>query len=314
MKNKKTMSLIGAGVGVCILGTAALANYSTTNGYEALKQTLLYPADVPNYTMNIEGTISYDGAELASGTYLREMDADSALEHSKTESTTVNGKNSLHEDWQQDGMNIWYNDYNEDYLGIRDEGYLGIRDAGDFFASTLLPAVETGDEKTDSKIKTFMSLLADTFVGDLRNNFVCVDDGEDAATYEVNLSSVQIPELVNAGLGAMFSLQNYTYETSGYYQDNELTDTDVMVRSMAEDARVESISAVFTIGHDNVIRNGECSVVFAGKDENGASHSFTVNGKLSVTDIGTTEVQKLDINSVDIEFLDVTESEDDTAE
>lgn len=297
MKNKKTMSLIGAGVGVCILGTAALANYSTTNGYEALKQTLLYPTDVPNYTMRIEGTMSYDGTELASGTYLLETDADSALEHSKTESTTVDGVNSLSEDWQQDGMNIWYNDYNE--------GYLGIRNAGDFFASTLLPAVETGDEKTDSKIKTFMSLLADTFVGDLRNNFVCVDDGEDAATYEVNLSSVQIPELVNAGLGAMLSLQNYTYETSEYYQDNELTDTDVMVRSMAEDARVESISAVFTIGHDNMIRNGECSVVFAGEDENGASHSFTVNGKLSVTDIGTTEVQKLDINSVDIEFLDV---------
>lgn len=299
MKNKKTMSVIGVAAGVCILTSAAFANYQTANGYEALKQSLFNLPKYENYTMDFDFAVSTDGTTIATVSEYQEFDKASELSHSKGESTTADGESYSNENWSQDGKDIWKNS---------DGTYQGVDDV--IFSGGMSSLGLTGNEETDQKIIRFLELLSDTLVGDLKNNFVCVEDGENSATYEVNLTSVQIPELVNAGLGAVFSMQNYYYDTAEYYEDAELSEPDRIVQNLGSDPRVDSVKCRFTVNKDNTLQNGEMTVVFAGEDKNGARHDFTVNGTLDFSNVGTTTVQKLDLNSVDVEFLGTGESAD----
>lgn len=51
----------------------------------------------------------------------------------------------------------------------------------------------------------FVELIADTMIGDLKNNIIYVSGDDNSSTYEMNLDAIQIPEVANAGLSAMFS-------------------------------------------------------------------------------------------------------------
>ena len=42
-------------------------------------------------------------------------------------------------------------------------------------------------------------------IGDLKNNIIYVSGDDNSSTYEMNLDAIQIPEVANAGLSAMFS-------------------------------------------------------------------------------------------------------------
>lgn len=293
MKNKKKLSIISAIAGVCILSTAAFANYQTANGYEALKKSLLNPPQYENYTMNFDFSVSSDGNDFTSASILQEFDNTSELSHTKELSSSFDSGEYTYESWRQDGMDIWRS-VDGEYTGVNDTVFSGGLSSFGF----------SGNEETDKKIIKFLELLSDTLVGDLKNNFVCIEDGEDTATYEVNLTSVQIPELVNAGLGAVFSMQNYYYDTSEYYETTELTESDKVFQNLGSDPRVDSVQCKFTVNKDNTLKNGDMTVVFAGADKNGTSHNFTINTSLAFSNVGTTTVQKLDLNSVNVDFLD----------
>lgn len=289
MKNKKSMAIIGTVVGVCILGTAAFANYQTANGYEALKKSLLNLPSYENYTMDVEASISADGKQLQASDMTVQADAASELMYSSSLGTYSDSQYT-DKSWYQDGKRIHYDSESDSYSGYSTN-----------FVQPLTGANFSSDEKANKNVTRFVELMADTIVGDLKNNFVCLEDGEETSTYEVNLSAIQIPELINAGLAAMCSVSADGWDTSEMPED-----TKALV-SMGDNPLVESAKCTFTVNKDNSIKNIDAEVVFAGVGDDGQRHDVTVSGKLDISNVGTTTVEKLDTSKVNIHFWDEDE-------
>lgn len=273
-----------------MLATAAFANYQTMNGYEALKKTLLNWNAYSNCTADMNFTVSADGVELASNSEYVEIDSANKQKFSQSEVNSMNSEGWTDKAWY-DGNKYYFWDSNTgEYYGWENDVYM---------TSSIMGISLTGNEKTDQKMIKFMELLADTVVGDLRNNFVCIEDNEDNAVYEVNLTSIQIPELINAGLGVMTSGMTSSYSD----MDAEyIGDETKAFLSLGDDPVVESVKCKFDVAKDNTINSLEAEVVFAGTDTRGQNHTLSVNGNIKITNKGTTKVQMLDVNANNVKF------------
>ena len=127
--------------------------------------------------------------------------------------------------------------------------------------------------------------MADTLVGDLKNNIVYVSGDDNSSTYEIKLEGIQIPELVNAGLSAMFSSMN---QYSSYNED------DVFLK-LGTDPVVKSASLTFTVDREGRLLDETGTFTLAGFGEDGASHEACVTETLKI-DYGTAKPEKIDIS------------------
>ena len=143
-----------------------------------------------------------------------------------------NGSSSRYESYSKDGTyTVFYPDENYYYQ------YEGSYSSG---------RVDADDPSVQKGIR-FMELLADTMVGDLKNNVVLVGGEDGAKDYTVNISGTQVPEVVNAGLSMIFTSYNsnsYNSEPScvsyeeymkafrQYYQEQTGQELDVYKRQI----------------------------------------------------------------------------------
>ena len=71
-----------------------------------------------------------------------------------------------------------------------------------------------------------VELMADAFVGDIKNNFVLTEKTDDSKSYSVSLTESQIPEIVNAGVSlvasSMAAAQNNITVNGGDYPGADL--------------------------------------------------------------------------------------------
>ncbi len=297
---KRSLAIISAIAGVCMLTTAAFANYQTANGYDAFKKAVFNLPKYDNYTLKMNMEFSGDGKEFSNYTVSQEYSKAAEAMHEL--GVNVDDGQYVSEYWVQDGKRIYHdNGENGGYYGYSE----GVFDRGGLEAIRF-----NNDDKTNAKVMRFAELFADTVVGDLKNNFVCVEDGENSSTYEVNLSSIQIPELINAGLGALFSITNFNYEHDEYYQNEEnLSESDKMMMNLGDNATVDSVKCRFTVNKDNMLSSGEGTIVFVGQDKNGEKHDITVHGTLDITEVGSTVVPKLDTSNIKIDWFDYGEED-----
>lgn len=307
---KKNVAAICTVAGVCVLTSAAFASYQTANGYDTLKKSLMGSIDYTNCTITGNMKASFDGTELVSASYGLEADYPNQRSHNYTTTVSpIDGTGTYTSDSYEDGGYYYYEHYNDngekDGL-IRNERY------GD--PKTNLFGIDEQDRNTVNKIFRFMELAADTVVGDLRNNFVCTEDADDYSSYSITLDSVQIPEIVNAGLSAIFSVANaestyITVDDNG----NEITmsydanDFEYYILQLGTDPVVDNLNLNFTAGKDGNFRDGKATVNFKGTDANGAEHTMTFDIDLSFSNIGTTSVtpvSELGVNVYEYDYDD----------
>lgn len=304
MKNKKTLALVGVFTGVCILSTAAFANYQAANGYDTLKKSLLSFYKYDNCTVNVSGTLSNDGAEILDRSILIEYDRANKQKYVLDTQKTAS---YFSEAYSQDGKDYYRTIFASDEPSEEYDGYY-MYNSGDFQDCILGSTIKDYESRSTQKILRFAELLGDTVVGDLKNNIICTDDGDDSKTYEISLTSIQIPELINAGLGALFSVNDeYIDEAS----DNP---DDIALNNMRDNQRVESAKLTYTVNKDNMLTSADSTIIFKGSDKDGNSHDITANLKLDVTNIGTTSVKRLDtskekIHDMDADMTDTDETE-----
>ena len=246
-KNKKITMAIGMAVGVTVLAGAAFAGYNTSNGYEVGKTAMKGLLNNENYTANLEMKMSVDGSELVkeSVTELYDRNGDVRLNRmeSSTSATSYIDTDRECKAYSQDGSYIstYYSDGEAHTSIYKGDIYMG---SGAFDA---LNRMNDGDKDTTNKVVRFVELAADTFVGDLKNNIVYVSGDDDSATYEISLDAIQIPELVNAGLSAMFSSMNQ--------YDNE---DPYMV--LGTDPIVKSAYLKFTVDNEGRLTDGAANI------------------------------------------------------
>lgn len=277
--NRKLTASIGLALGVTIFAGAALANYSTANGYDTFKTAAKGLLKNENYTMNAKLSFSLDGEEKAGDeiTELYDRNGDVKLNHVEKNSSTT------YKTYFQDNTYVSiYEQDGEQHTTVYDNAaeYMG-RGALDSMTD-----VNDDDQKTADKIVRFAELAADTFVGDLKNNIVYVSGDDNGAEYEMNLDSVQIPELVNAGLSAMFSAIN----TSNRDFDEE--DRDPFL-ALGTDPIVKNASLKFAVDNE-----GRFTHVLAVMSAVGNGHEGVVSMELNLSDYGTTQPERVDINSL----------------
>lgn len=288
-KNKKITMAIGMAVGVTMLAGAAFAGYNTSNGYEVGKTAMKGLLNNENYTANTEFKMSIDGAEFEKSTMTELYDRNGDVSMNRMETSTSDASyvdiGREYKAYFQDGSYIstYYSD-GEAHTSI----YKGDTNMG-IGAFDELNEINDGDKETTSKVVRFVELACDTFVGDLKNNVVYVSGDDDSATYEISLDAIQIPEVVNAGLSAMFSSMNQ--------YDNE---DPYMV--LGTDPIVKSAYLKFTVDNEGRLTDGAANITMSGN-----GHEAAVDVTLIMSDYGTTVPQRVDISTLpNVETYDMT--------
>ena len=289
MKNKKSIALICAAVGVCMFTCAAAANYRVSNGYDTLKKSVLSTRDFQNCTLTAEMSIDFDGSPLSQGSWLYEIDLPNGMIHSRSKEITAKDISEGSSPYIYE-----YYDYNDrDYHSSIDEKGNTYYIMSNYYGSQEnLWGIDKEDSKTADKVIKFAEAAADTVVGDLRNNFVCTEDTDEYSAYSITLDSVQIPEVINAGLSMLVSMSNSNnngIDSDGNVIQPQEGDSDYYLMLMGDDTITDSAELNFRVGKDGVPQNGNLLVTFTGN-----GHTMTFNLALSLTDIGTTSIKTLE--------------------
>ena len=290
MMNKKLISIICCATGAAMLAAGAAASYRTANGYEALKKSILSTRDLTNCTVSAGMRITAEGNELADMQLLSELDAENKREHDMYTTKTF-GVGATTDVYTCDDLNYYRSiggDTGSDAYIKSSFSYMPVRD-------TLwgIPENEPDTVNTFDKALRFMELAADTVVGDLRNNFVCTDDSGYYTSYTVSLSSVQIPELINAGLGVLFTMSNNDADHMTYKDDNgnthKMSDNPERIEYytmlLGDDPVVDNITLDYTVDKSGLLHDGKATVIFTG---NGHEIRFDITAALDK--VGTTEI------------------------
>lgn len=299
MKKTKNVAIVCAVTGACVLTTAAFASYQTANGYDTLKKSILNTIDYTNCTISASAKMNFDDTELMNGSLLHKFDANNKISYNKSTESGIGTSDSSSE---------WY--YTDDYRYYYDIDNYFVKYPNSYSSfQNNLWGIDDTDRKTADKVIKFMEVAADTVVGDLRNNFVCTEDTDDHASYSITLDSVQIPEIVNAGLSMIFSISNNS--TYMVYEDGEsveysYTEDDLQyyVAKLGNDPVVDTLNLNYSVNKDGSFRDGNLTVVFKGADSSGESHNMTFNIDLAISDIGATTITPVEETGAAIKTYD----------
>lgn len=303
MKKSKNIAIVCAVTGVCVLTSAAFASYQTANGYDALKKSLINTIDYKNCTVSANLKMSVDDNELTNYSALSMIDADNKMQYSSTKESGI-GSSEMNDYSSYTNSDYRYSKYGSDDYFIRYDNHGN--------APSNLWGIDDESRPTLNKVVRFMELASDTVVGDLKNNFVCTEDTDDHTSYSITLDSVQIPEIVNAGLSMIFSMSNNSslyyvgYDDNGNPIQQEYTEDDLQyyTAKLGNDPIVESINMNYSINKDGNFRDGNMVVIFAGNDESGNSHTMKFDVNLSITDVGSTVITPIEGSGVAIKTYD----------
>lgn len=280
--NKKTAG-IAAAAGVCILATTSLAVYNTGNGYDNMKKTVLGTKNYTNCTIKANAAVSADGAQLEGASMVYEHDGVNRTSHMIEET-------SFGDYWEEYYLNgIQYYRKGEDSI---------FSSYNHPYFSESLWGINSEDEKTANKVIKFMELGLDTVIGDLKNNFVCTESNDEYTAYSMSLDYIQIPEIVQAGLGVIGS------STVGHYtpSDDKMNINNVLYM-LGEDPVANSFKLNYSTNKDGSFRNGDCYIQLIGEDSNGESHTVEITFDVEFSNVGTTTIEPIDVSGAKAEEI-----------
>lgn len=287
-KEKRMTALISLGAGICVFAGAAFANYTTSGGYSVYKKAIIGALGEENYTLNADVSLKIDGKEISSGN-TKEMFSEKGDANLYKESTSVyyDGTESSYKTYMQDNISIQIYDDGEAQVmdGERSKQRYNPKNG-----SSLNGGIDM-DRETDQKMVRFVELLADTFMGDLKNNFVYVSGDDNSKKYELTLDGMQVPEFVNAGLSAAFS----SMSNNEYNQDDPTL-------ALGKDPVVRSASTIFTVDNEGRLLHNDLRAELIGKGRDGAEHSLVLDISINMSDYGTTTPPKADLENLKISY------------
>lgn len=283
VKKKRTAIAVCIITGTCILAGSAFANYSTANGYDVYKKALKNMIGMDNYTMDVSMSISADDTEVASAS-MREQ-------YAKNEKISLNRKesnSSFDSRWDEFDVIVegdkMYTMHNNNSEGARENGRYFVQE--NYGWDGTLNIEDDSEKDTVAKVVRFGELLTDAVVGDLKNNFVYVSGTENGgAKYSVSLDAIQIPELINAGISALCSLNAAEGGDSEYVRDLNYTDADWYLYN---ESSLKSVQCDFEVDGEGRLVNNDITVVMLSTGANNESHTLTVKAGLNMSGLGTT--------------------------
>lgn len=295
-KSKKTIAMVtGLVLGITVLTSASFANYATSNGYDVGKTAFKGLLKNENYSSELVLSMSVDGEKIADFKSTEKYDRNGDVKKNHIEEDMYSGDKDRYESYFQDNSEISvYNKGTEnehayiyEYGNLDDLGFLPGRGSFDELSNQSEEEAETS-----SKIIRFAELVADTLVGDLKNNIVYVSGDDNSATYEMELSGMQIPEFVNAGVSLLFSEKMMS------------NSDDPVLSQIGRDPVIKSVYLTFTVDSENRLTDGKFNVTAAGN-----GHEAAVDLSLRMYDYGTTKPERVDVSTLKNVDRDTHENE-----
>lgn len=202
---KITRAVVCGLIGVLVLSVSAFAAYGSSGGYGKYKDAVIHllNGEETNLTAVVSAEIQRDGKVMSSQKSEIMMDGKNGTEHS-----VVTGS----EDYASD---VYYSviDGKSVRFWAEDDTYYAY-DENESFNDL------TGPGNISPKMIKFASLLADTFVGDLKNNVVLVSEEDGISNYEIRLKANQLPAVITAGFDVVLENPN----SSGWVNYEEYDD------------------------------------------------------------------------------------------
>lgn len=195
---RMTRAILCGCLGVLLLSISVAAAYGSASGYGKYKDGVTeLITDTDNATVQFTEYTRYDGEIKDQSAMVYRVDGKNHSSHEKSAFaerfySVVDG--NVQEFYGDDST---YSVYKSDEYDYNPMGF---------------------DQNSDKLIK-FCSLLADTVLGDLKNNVVLVSESNGLKNYTMDIKSEQIPPVINAGLDLVMANSSY----GGYtiYEDEE---------------------------------------------------------------------------------------------
>jgi hypothetical protein len=213
-KRKHFYTVVCLVIGVIILTTAAAANFENANGYTAYKTALKNMLYQDNFSMNLTTDLIYNDATAFHTEHKYMFDKDGDVSEYNANTETEGERTFSNENWLvKDPDPV---DDQSDYLTVnKNDGTWNINRS---YGRNRIS--EFGRDETSQKAVRFVELLADTFVGDLKNNFVLTSDENGVKSYQIILSGNQLPEYVSAGISMLYSAAKQSSDSFVAYDKN----------------------------------------------------------------------------------------------
>lgn len=283
MKNKKLLTTIALVVGAITLSTAVFANYANSNGYSVYKEAIKKTLKADNYTLNTSLLLSYDDTVLTKTSLSEMYDKNGDTRLSRTDTNEEFGET------RYSGSTYIYDDL-----------FIDIRDSNVYVDDTLSKKelerrtgslqINFDTEEQADKAINFVELLGDMFVGDLKNNFVLLSSDDNVATYNLELESFQIPEVVNAGVDMLFSkeLGNNSY--------NEESLTGYMA-NLKTTPYLNKVTCLVSVDNEGRLLDNELTASIVGKDDSNVEHTVKLTFTINMADYGVTVPTRVDLEN-----------------
>lgn len=286
MKNKKLTAIVALVVGATTLATAAFANSGNANGYTVYKNALKTLLKQENYTSSASARFLFDNELYASEKMTWLYDKNGEVILNKISESTYDDRTYRSEEYVQDNLIIYSSgDRLED---SSKKGY-SVHSAEYRDKESFSPIYLGFEPETQDKVVNFAETAADTFIGDLKNNFIMTSSDDNCSTYSINLESFQVPAIVTSGMDMMSAMLKESID------DADLTDgsRDAMMMSLvSNNPQIKNASCTFTVDNEGRLTHNLLSGTLEG-----GGHTLTLEIELKACDYGTTRPERLDLDS-----------------
>ena len=293
------------GVGVAVLGMAVFANFDNANGYgvvkEAAKNTF-FSSD--NVTADINVSADLEGSNLFGGKALIKKDAGGDVKM-QTSSQSYDETGTLVDTDNlmtiQDGYRLSSYTYNTD------EGPETHKTKYKMSDRDISEELFTNTEVLDKQIG-FLETLADTLIGDIKNNIVLTDSNDGNRTYTINMTGEQLPKYMTAAFSLFNASLRANYENSNEIFDEENANIQTMSEMFLNknEPYVNIISGSVSIDNAGRISAFNGKVVLTGYDNSGAQKNLNMSLDAAFKDYGTTSIERVNADEYEDMSVSVT--------
>lgn len=278
MKKKGFKTMAVSAVAGCLLLSLSVTTFANTgSGYASLKGAIESTMLTENKTITTQFEVKDDGVIILSRNSIKKVDGDNK---SSENSITVDGMTKAFQTSEGNGI----------LIKEADGKYYSVNKSDKKFENLTA---------SSSTVK-LAEMLADTLVGDVKNQFV--KDGE---TISVKLEGAQIPELTRLAFSAMTEKNSTRMEDKN--NGNQVSDESMklMMDKMPKLSNVNIKSIAMTATVDgNTLKDNEFAVAITGNDANGATHELTVMVNAKITDVGNTKADAIDTTGKEVTTID----------
>jgi len=273
---------VSAVTGCILLSLSATTFANTGSGYADYKAAVEATMLAKNATVSAQYEVTDKGVIILSGNSTQKLN--NKDKSSKT-SVTIGGITNAFESSAVNGTMITEAD-------------------GKYFSTNKGNGKPGSDQRenlsTSSNTVKLAEMLADTLIGDVKNQFV-----ENGQTISVNLEGAQIPELVKLALSTAAENSNHmdAAKNNGKMGPNEGMKPMMDTMPKLTNLDVKSIAMTATVD-GTTLKDNEFTVEITGNDASGVAHEIALKVNAKITDVGSTKVEAIDTTGQQVSTID----------